>query len=69
MLRELVFSLYSAAEETGGELTFDKNKQKGTLVEVLELLRDHLPTGLVPNALPLGTIQKLKTDFFRLTRL
>ena len=48
MLRELVFSLLSVAAEVGGEFTFDKNFQRGTLVQALELLRNHLPKGLVP---------------------
>jgi hypothetical protein len=51
--------------EYGGELTFDKNFQKGTLIDVLELLRPHLPKGVVPNVLPYGTIQKIKTKFLK----
>ncbi len=49
--------------EYGGELTFDKNYKKGTLIDVLELLRSHLPKGVVPNVLQYGTIQKIKTKF------
>lgn len=51
--------------EYGGKLTFDKNLQQGTLVDVLELLRRHLPKGVVPNVLPHGTIQKIKTEFLK----
>ena len=69
MLRELVFSLLSAADGARGEFTLDKNRGTGTLLRALELLRPHLPKGLVPNALPIGTIQKLKADFFREPRL
>jgi hypothetical protein len=69
MLRELIFSLLSAAAFTHGEFTMDKNRQTGTLLPALDLLRTHLPKGLVPNALPVGTIQKLKSDFFRLNDL
>jgi hypothetical protein len=69
MLRELVFCLLSAADSTGGKFTLDKNYQKGTLLDALNILRDHLPKGLVPKALPIGTIQKLKADFYRLEGL
>jgi hypothetical protein len=69
MLRDLVFSLLSAATESHGKFTLDKNSQSGTLLKALDILRPHLPKGLVPKALPVGTVQKLKTDFFRLARL
>ena len=69
ILRELVFSLLSAARWNYGEFTLDKNSQSGTLLKALEILRPHLPKGLVPNALPVGTIQKLKTEFSRSERL
>jgi hypothetical protein len=69
MLRELVFDLLSAARGNYGEFTLDKNRQSGTLLKALDILRPHLPKGLVPNALPVGTIQKLKTEFSRSERL
>lgn len=47
----------------GGELTLDKNFKTGTLIEVLNVLRPYLPKGVIPNVLPLGTIQKIKTAF------
>jgi hypothetical protein len=65
MLRELVFGLLYAAAETGGRLTFDKNSGSGTLSQALDLLRDYLPKGLVPEPLRYSTIQRLKTDFAR----
>lgn len=68
ILRELVFGLLGAAADTGGKLTFDKNSETGTLAKALDLLRYHLPEGLVPPALPASTIQKLKTEFSRLRR-
>ncbi len=68
MFRELVFGLLGAAEETRGQFRFNKNAESGTLARALNLLRDHLPKGLVPEPLPVVTIQRLKTDFFRLTR-
>jgi hypothetical protein len=55
------------AAEYDGEFTHDKNFKKGTLIEVLNILRPHLPKGVVPNALPYGTIQKIKTKFLKPT--
>jgi hypothetical protein len=66
MLRELVFGLLAAADNAGRKLTFNKNSETGTLAKALDLLRDHLPTGLVPEPLPAAVIQRLKTDFYRL---
>jgi hypothetical protein len=63
--QELVYSLLRAADGASGKFTFNKNSQTGTLVDALQTLRPHLPKGLVPNALPFGTIQKLKTDIFQ----
>lgn len=69
MLRELVFGLLAAAEDAGGKLTFNKNSESGTLVAALDLLRKHLPKGLVPQPLPASSIQRLKTDFLKADRL
>jgi hypothetical protein len=69
MLRELVFGLLAAATRTDGKLSFDMNKESGTLAVALRILRDHLPEGLVPEPLPSRTIQRLKTQFFQLRRL
>jgi hypothetical protein len=68
MLRELVFGLLHAAQETGGKLDFNKNNESGALAETLRLLRDgnYLPPGLVPDPLRPSTIQRLKTEFSRL---
>jgi hypothetical protein len=60
--QKLVRDLLLGALAAGGELTFDKNFKKGTLIDALDILREYLPRGLVPNVLP-GTIQKIKTDF------
>ena len=68
MLRELVFGLLAATDNAGRKLTFNKNSETGTLAKALDLLRDHLPKGLVLEPLPGPTIQRLKTDFFRLRR-
>jgi len=69
MLRELVFSLLSAARDNYGDFTLDKNRQGGTLLKALDILRPHLPKGLVPNVVSGGTIQRLIKEFSRLERL
>lgn len=47
-------------EANGGQLTLDKTRGKGTLLEGLNLLRSHLPPKFVPNALPLSTLARIK---------
>jgi hypothetical protein len=47
----------------GGKLTLDKNFEGGTLIAALNELRPYVPAGLIPNVLPLGTLQKIKTAF------
>jgi hypothetical protein len=47
-------------EAAGGRLTLDKNRGTGTLVTALSLLREYLPPGFVPKALPLSTLAKAK---------
>jgi len=70
MLREVVVGLLSAARDNGGDLDFNKNSESGALAKVLRLLRDgkYLPPGLVPDPLPASTIQRLKSEFVRLSR-
>jgi len=60
---ELIDLILHAAYSYDGKLTFDKNSQRGSLVNVLEFLRPHVPRGVIPKALPYNTIQKIKTKF------
>jgi hypothetical protein len=66
--RELVSGLLSAASDANGKLTFDVNRESGTLADALRLLRDHLPEGLVADPPPARTIQRVKTAFFHRRR-
>jgi hypothetical protein len=68
IFREVVIGLMTAAVESRGEFTLDPTCKTGTLIEALDLLRNHLPQSLVPNALPAGTIQKIKKQFWELRR-
>jgi hypothetical protein len=55
--------LFVDVAETGGQLTFTKDSGTGTLIDALDILRPHLPGGVVPEQLPLGRIQKIKTNY------
>lgn len=55
-----VLRLLWDAQASGGVLSLDKNFGKGTLVDALNLLRPHLPPKLIPKALPLSTLAKIK---------
>jgi hypothetical protein len=68
LLRELVFGLLSAADDTGGKFEFNVNTAGGTLGHALDRLRPYLPDGLVPEPLRGRTIQRLITEFSRLNR-
>ena len=61
--QNLVTHLLVDAETTGGKLTYAKASGRGTLIEALDVLTPHLPKGVVPSPLPLGTIQKIKTKY------
>lgn len=69
MFELFIRNILHCTANAGGELTFDKNFEKGTLKDVLNILRPHLPRGVVPNALPYGTIQKIKTELLKDRRL
>jgi hypothetical protein len=55
-----VLRLLWDVQESGGKLSLDKNVGKGGLVDALELLRPHFPPKLIPKALPLSTLAKIK---------
>jgi hypothetical protein len=55
--------LFVDVAETGGKLTFTKQGGSGTLIAALDILRPHLPEGVVPKRLPLGRIQKIKANY------
>jgi hypothetical protein len=63
MFREVVIGLMTAADENRGKFTLDSTSKTGTLIEALDLLRDHLPKGLVRYDPPAGTIQRIKKQF------
>lgn len=56
-----VRDLLRAAKAWDGKLTLDQHESAGTLIKAIDLLKPSLPEGLVPNALPLKTMQRIKT--------
>lgn len=56
----LVGWLNGIADECGGRASIDAKQRSGRIVDALEILRQRLPKGIVPNALPCGTIARLK---------
>ena len=59
--RQFVHHLLVVTEEwCGGDLTFDKNYESGTLIEAIKILGKYLPVGVVPTPLPLHTIDRVK---------
>ena len=59
--------LHVDVAETGGQLTFTRESRTGTLLAALDILRRHLPEGVVPkdDDLPLGIIKKVRSKNFR----
>jgi hypothetical protein len=63
-LRSFVGRLLLAVERSGGgQLTANKNYERGSLFDGMELLRPFLPPGMVTKRLPYATLAKLKTEW------
>jgi hypothetical protein len=63
IFRELVRDLWRIAQVHGGDFTLwadDRGDAKGTIIEVLHLLRPILPQGFVPHVIPRTTLNRLK---------
>ena len=59
--RQFVHYLLVVTEEwCGGDLTFDRNYESGTLIEAIKILGPYLPNGVVPTRLRLPTIERVK---------
>jgi hypothetical protein len=59
ILLDFVRRLRLVAKECGGKLTLDHAHEKGSLLDALGLVRPHLPEGVVPKKLPIGTLKKI----------
>jgi hypothetical protein len=56
---KVVRGLHSATTAARGRLSLDRKSQKGSIIKALELLKPCLPPRLLPNVLPLGTIENI----------
>ena len=56
---DFVRRLRRFASEYGGKLTLDSANESGSLLDALTLLTPHLPPGVVPKKLPIGTLKKI----------
>jgi hypothetical protein len=56
-----VRGLFLAAVRAGGRYTLEKNIQKGTVIEAIDILAPYLPDGFVPKNLSFSTLQRIKS--------
>jgi hypothetical protein len=63
IFQDFVSDLLTNAGATGGDFTFDKNYEMGTVLEAIRILTPHLPEGVCPKKLPMGTIQRIVTRY------
>jgi hypothetical protein len=61
-----VFHLCGNAAEWGGNLSVDKDRRRdaegGDLAKALNIIRQYLPNGVIPEKLPLMTLHRIKTE-------
>ena len=61
--QNFVRNLLIDADQTGGTLTFEKNAGRGTLIDAIKLLTEHLPEGIAPEKLSMSTLQRIKNTY------
>jgi hypothetical protein len=68
IFQDFVFDLLSNVGACGGDFTFDKNYERGSLVEAIQILRHHLPEGVVQEPLSkrMSTIGRIVTQYRKL---
>jgi hypothetical protein len=54
--------LLIATADCGGDLTVENERSTGSLIDALNILREHLPKGVVPLEPPGGTLQRIKAN-------
>jgi hypothetical protein len=60
MFLDFVRRLKMVASESGGKLGVDPANRCGTLVDAVNLLKPHLPVGVVPDGFPFSAFKKTK---------
>jgi hypothetical protein len=64
--QDFIRGLFLAAVRAGGRYTLEKNIQKGTVIEAIDILAPYLPDGFVPKNLPFSTLQRIKNTVSKL---
>jgi len=64
MFLDFVYRLRMVARQNGGKLGLDPNNKRGTLVEAVQILKPHLPDGVVPDEFPFFALKKIKEATF-----
>jgi hypothetical protein len=59
---DFVRFLLVATAECGGDLTIENEDGTGSMIDALNILRPHLPVGVVPDVPPAGTLQRVKAN-------
>jgi hypothetical protein len=60
MFLDFLHRLNMVASESGGKLSVDPAYRRGTLVNAVDLLKPHLPVGVVPDNFPFSAFKKTK---------
>jgi hypothetical protein len=60
MFLDFARRLKMVASESGGRLGVNHTSQRGTLVEAINLLKPHLPVGVVPDKFPFSAYKKTR---------
>jgi hypothetical protein len=66
--RLFVGKLLTHVHAAGGKLTLDTGSGSGSLPKAIDLLAPHLPPYFVPKALPVSTLQRIKTNTLRVLK-
>jgi hypothetical protein len=61
--QNFVRDLLIDADQTGGTLSLEKNIPKGTLIDAIDVLTEHLPEGVAPEKLSVSTLQRIKSTY------
>jgi hypothetical protein len=60
MFLDFAICLKMVASDSGGKLGLDPANQRGTLVDAVNLLKPHLPVGVVPGKFPFSAFKRTK---------
>jgi hypothetical protein len=61
--QNFVRDLLIDADQPGGTPTIEKNIGRGSLIDAIKLLTEHLPEGVAPEKLSWSTLQRIKSRY------